>query len=63
VGEVGVAAARTAAIVAIGPVTASALRDAGLGPSAVAEQPSAAGLVEALEAHFSGSGQEQEETR
>jgi uroporphyrinogen III methyltransferase/synthase len=63
VGEAGVAAARTAAIVAIGPATASALRDAGLAPGAVAEEPSAAGLVAALEAHFSRSRPGQEETR
>jgi uroporphyrinogen III methyltransferase/synthase len=61
VGGDGIAAARSAAIVAIGPVTAEALRGAGLAPSVVAKTPSAAGLVAALEAHF--SGREQEETR
>ncbi len=61
VGDAGVAAASTAAIVAIGPVTAEALRSVGLAPSVVAETPSAAALVAALEAHF--SGKKQEETR
>lgn len=54
VGAAGLAAARSAAVVAIGPVTAEALRAAGLAPDVVAETPSAAGLVAALEAHFSG---------
>jgi uroporphyrinogen-III synthase len=59
VGSEGVEAARAAAIVAIGLVTAEALRGAGLAPSVVAETPSAAGLVDALEAHFSGRRQEE----
>jgi uroporphyrinogen III methyltransferase/synthase len=58
VGAEGLAAARTAVVAAIGPVTAEALRAAGLEPSLVAEAPSADGLVSALEAHFSGRGQE-----
>jgi uroporphyrinogen III methyltransferase/synthase len=54
VGSEGLAAARSAAIVAIGPVTADALQQLGLAPNVVAETPSAAGLVAALEAYFSG---------
>ncbi len=42
------AAARRAICVAIGATTAAALRDADLGPDAVAAEPSAAGLVRAL---------------
>jgi uroporphyrinogen III methyltransferase/synthase len=61
VGGEGVAAARASAIVAIGPVTAEALRAAGLEPSVIAATPSADGLVAALEAYF--SGRTQEETR
>ncbi len=55
----GLAAARAAAVVAIGPVTAEALRGVGLAPDVVAETPSAAGLVSALEAHFAMSQQEE----
>ena len=62
-GEEGMAVARSAAIVAIGPVTAEALRAAGLGPDVVARTPSAAALVAALEAHFSRHEQEEEEGR
>jgi uroporphyrinogen III methyltransferase/synthase len=57
VGSEGLAAARSAAVVAIGPVTAEVLRVAGLAPDVVAHAPSAAGLVAALEAHFSGTRQ------
>ena len=53
VGASGITAARSAAIVAIGAITADALRSVGLAPNVVAETPSAAGLVSALEAHFS----------
>jgi len=53
IGAAGLAAARSAAVAAIGPVTAEALRAAGLAPDVVAETPSAAGLVAALETHFS----------
>lgn len=42
------AAAGRTAVVAIGPVTAAALREAGLPPCAVAERAGAAALVEAL---------------
>ncbi len=52
VGREGVAAARAAAVAAIGPVTAQALRAVGLAPDLVAEAPSAQALVAALEAHF-----------
>lgn len=56
VGADGVAAARASAIVAIGTITADALRSAGFAPNVVAETPSAAGLVSALEAHFTVEG-------
>ncbi len=58
VGADGIAAARAAAIAAIGPVTAEALRSAGLAPDVVAEAPSAAGLVAALEACFAARNKE-----
>jgi uroporphyrinogen III methyltransferase/synthase len=51
-GADGIAAAHAPAIVAIGPITADALRSVGLAPNVVAETPSAASLVAALEAHF-----------
>ncbi len=58
-GGEGVAAARSAAIAAIGPVTAEALRAVNLAPDLVAETPSADGLVAALERHFSRRRQEE----
>ncbi len=61
IGPEGCTAARSAAIVAIGPVTAEALRAAALAPDVIAETPSAGGLVAALEAHF--AARQQEKTR
>jgi uroporphyrinogen III methyltransferase/synthase len=58
-GAEGIAAARAAAIAAIGPVTAEALRAVGLAPDLVADEPSADGLVAALERHFAGRAQEE----
>jgi uroporphyrinogen III methyltransferase/synthase len=52
VGAEGVAAAGRAVVVAIGPVTAEALRSVALAPDVVAEAPHADALVAALEAHF-----------
>jgi uroporphyrinogen III methyltransferase/synthase len=60
VGREGLAAARAAAVVAIGPITADALREVGLAPDVVAETPDADGLVSALEAHLRAR---REETR
>ena len=48
------AAAARCAVVAIGAVTAEALRRAGLAPSVVAERPGAEALVEALASYFAG---------
>ena len=48
------AAAARCAVVAIGAVTAEALRREGLAPSVVAERPGAEALVEALASHFAG---------
>lgn len=48
------AAATRAVIAAIGPVTAGALREAGLAPQVVAPRAGGATLVEALAAHFAG---------
>jgi len=43
------------AITAVGPVTASALREAGVGRTVVAGDTTAAAVVEALEEHFAGT--------
>ncbi len=43
------------AITAVGPVTANALREAGVGRSVVAGNTTAAAVVEALEEHFAGT--------
>ncbi len=48
------AAAARCAVVAIGAVTAEALRREGLAPSVVAERPGAEALVEALASYFAG---------
>jgi uroporphyrinogen III methyltransferase / synthase len=42
-------------ITAVGPVTASALREAGVGRTVVAGDTTAAAVVEALEEHFAGT--------
>ena len=56
-GERGRAAAARCAVAAIGPVTARALRDAGLPPAVVPERATGEDLVAALAAHFAaGSG-------
>ena len=43
------------AITAVGPVTANALREAGVGRTVLATDTTAAAVVEALEEHFAGS--------
>jgi uroporphyrinogen III methyltransferase/synthase len=43
------------AITAVGPVTANALREAGVGRTVVAGDTTAAAVVEALEEHFAGT--------
>ena len=43
------------AIAAVGPVTAKALRKAGVGCTVVAGDTTAAAVVEALEEHFAGT--------
>jgi uroporphyrinogen III methyltransferase / synthase len=43
------------AITAVGPVTANALREAGVGRTVLAGDTTAAGVVEALEEHFAGT--------
>lgn len=53
-GPLEVDAARRAVVAAIGPVTAEACAQQGLGPDVTAAAPSAAELVRALEAHFVG---------
>ncbi len=53
-GAEGVAAARRAVVAAIGPVTAEACAEQGIGPDVTAAEPTSAALVRALEAHFSG---------
>ena len=45
-------AARRCVVAAIGPVTAEALREAGLAPQVLPERSEALALVDALEAHF-----------
>ncbi len=47
-------AARRCAVAAIGPVTAEALREAGLSPDVVAERATGEDLVGALASHFAG---------
>ena len=44
------------AITAVGPVTANALRVAGVSRAVVAEDTSGAAVIEALEIHFAGAG-------
>jgi uroporphyrinogen III methyltransferase/synthase len=61
VGVEGLRAARSVVIAAIGAITAKALREVGLAPAVVADTPSAAGLVAALEEHF--AEREPEESR
>jgi uroporphyrinogen III methyltransferase/synthase len=51
------AAAARAVVAAIGPVTAAALREAGLEPQVVAARAGFATLVEALAAHFASRGE------
>ncbi len=44
------------AITAVGPVTANALREAGVSRAVVAADTTAAAVIEALEKHFAGAG-------
>jgi uroporphyrinogen-III synthase len=44
------------AITAVGPVTAKALREAGVSRAVVAADTTAAAVIEALEKHFAGAG-------
>ena len=55
--DTALAAARRCCVAAIGPVTADALRDAGLPPDVTSASAGAAALVTALAAHMAEAGE------